>query len=397
MYNAPHQFEPLLPSDVRMEPLLAKAHDLSRAATLLAGTRVPPELRTLLRSMNSYYTNRIEGQHTRPHEIEQALRQDFSQDAVLAAKQRLAVAHIEAELALEQRYAGLEGARALYSVDAVQVLHGELFGRLPAADLVTAESEPIVPGALRQREVQVGQHVAPAWSSVPPFLARWASCYGGVRRGEAALVALACAHQRLGWVHPFVDGNGRVMRLHTHTLLSALGYTGGLWSPLRGFSRSTDRYYALLADADSPRRGDLDGRGNLSEQALVAWADYVLGVCQDQVGFMAGMLDFETLKARIAACLVFEATVEKSGVRQESLRGLHYLFLSGEEMARGDFKSMLGMSDRGATDALGALVRRGLLKSDSPQGKVRFGLPQHALRFMFPKLWPEAEADAVAR
>ena len=37
------------------------------------------------------------------------------------------------------------------------------------------------------------------------------------------------------------------MRLHTHALLSALGYTNGLWSPLRGFARSTDRYYALLA------------------------------------------------------------------------------------------------------------------------------------------------------
>lgn len=397
MYTSPHQFEPLLPSDARMEPLLTKAHDLSRAATLLAGTRVPPELRTLLRSMNSYYTNRIEGQHTRPHEIEQALRKDFSQDAVLAAKQRLAVAHIEAESALEQRYAGVGGARALYSVDAVQVLHRELFGRLPSSDLVTAENEPIAPGVLRQREVRVGQHVAPAWASVPQFLERWASCYGSVRRGEAALVAMACAHQRLGWVHPFVDGNGRVMRLHTHTLLSALGYTGGLWSPLRGFARSTEQYYALLADADSARRGDLDGRGNLSEQALVAWADYVLDVCQDQVGFMSDMLDFKTLKARIEACLVFEATVEKSGVRQESLRGLHYLFLSGEEMARGDFKSMLGMSDRGATDALGALVRRGLLVSDSPQGKVRFGLPQHALRFLFPRLWPEAEADAMAR
>lgn len=397
MCTSPHQFEPLLPSDARMEPLLTKAHDLSRAATLLAGTRVPPELRTLLRSMNSYYTNRIEGQHTRPHEIEQALRKDFSQDAVLAAKQRLAVAHIEAESALEQRYAGVEGARTLYSVDAVQVLHRELFGRLPSSDLVTAENEPIAPGALRQREVRVGQHVAPAWASVPQFLERWAACYSGVRRGEAALVAMACAHQRLGWVHPFVDGNGRVMRLHTHTLLSALGYTGGLWSPLRGFARSTEQYYALLADADSARRGDLDGRGNLSEQALVAWADYVLDVCQDQVGFMSDMLDFKTLKARIEACLVFEATVEKSGVRQESLRGLHYLFLSGEEMARGDFKSMLGMSDRGATDALGALVRRGLLVSDSPQGKVRFGLPQHALRFLFPRLWPEAEADAMAR
>lgn len=394
MYSEPHQFEPLIPSDARLEPLLAKAHDLSRVATLLAGTRVPPELHGLLRNMNSYYTNRIEGQHTRPREIDQALRQDFSQNAALAAKQRLAVAHIQAEQALEQRYSGPEDAAALYSVQAVQDLHRELFGQLPAADLLTPEQAPIVPGALRQQDVEVGQHVAPAHASVPGFLQRWASFYGGVRRGEAALVAMACAHQRLGWVHPFVDGNGRVMRLHTHTLLSALGYTGGLWSPLRGFARSTERYYALLADADSLRRGDLDGRGNLSEQALIAWADYVLDTCLDQVSFMGSMLDFATMKARIEACLVFESTVVKQGVRQESLRALHYLFLSGEDMTRGDFKSMLGMSDRGATDALGALVKRGLLKSDSPQGKVRFGLPQHALRFLFPQLWPEAEADA---
>ena len=162
MYTEPHQFEPLLPSDARIAPLLTKAHDLSRLATLLSGTRVPLELRSLLRSMNSYYTNRIEGQHTRPHEIEQALRQDFSSDAALAAKQRLAVAHIEAEAALELRYTGPQGALALYSVDAVQDMHRELFGRLPASDLFTPENEAIVPGQLRLREVHFSQHVAPA-------------------------------------------------------------------------------------------------------------------------------------------------------------------------------------------------------------------------------------------
>ena len=395
MYTEPHQFEPLLPSDARIEPLLTKAYDLSRLATTLAGTRAPPEMRTLLRSMNSYYSNRIEGQHTRPHEIDQALRQDFSKDGTLAAKQRLAVAHIEAEQALERRYSGPSGTRDLYTVDAVQDMHRELFGRLPASDLITLEDEAIIPGQLRTREVQVGQHVAPACASVPMFLARWASFYGTVRRGEAALVAMAAAHQRMGWILPFVDGNGRVMRLHMHTLLSAMGYTAGLWSPLRGFARSTERYYAMLADADSLRRGDLDGRGNLSEQALVAWIDYVLDTCIDQASFMASMLDFGSMKARLQACLVFEATVVKQGVRQESLRAMHYLFLSGEEMTRGDFKSMLGTSDRGATDALGALIKRGWLKSDSPQGKVRFGLPQHGLRFLFPRLWPEAEADAA--
>jgi Fic family protein len=393
MYSEIHQIEPLLPSEARMEPLLAKAHDLSRQATTLAGTRAPPEMRALLRSMNSYYTNRIEGEHTRPHEIEEALRRDFSKNQDLAARQRLAVAHIEAEAALEERYSG--EASSLYSVQAVQDLHQELFARLPGKDLLTSENEPVLPGALRQRDVRVGQHVAPKHGSIPQFLERWAGFYGGVRRGEAALIAMAAAHQRLGWIHPFIDGNGRVMRLHTHVLLRALGYTNGLWSPLRGFARSTDRYYALLADADALRRGDLDGRGNLSEQALIAWIDYVLDTCLDQAAFMAGLLDFGNMKERIEACLVYEATVKKSGVRQEALRGLHYLFLSGEEMGRGEFKSMLGMSDRGATDALGALVKRGLLKSDSAQGKVRFGLPQHALRFLFPRLWPEAEADAT--
>lgn len=55
---------------------------------------------------------------------------------------------------------------------------------------------------------------------------------------------------------------------------------------------------------------------------------------------------------------------------------------------------MTGLSERTAVSGLSALVKRGLLKSDTPQGKVRFGLPLHALRFYFPTLWPEAEADA---
>lgn len=128
----------------------------------------------------------------------------------------------------------------------------------------------------------------------------------------------------------------------------------------------------------------------------MAWADYVLDICLDQVAFMQQMLDFDAIKQRIEGALVYECTVNKSGVRIESLRALHYLFLSGEELGRGEFKSMLGLSDRIATDALGALVKRGFLRSDSPQGKVRLGLPQHALRFLFSKLRPEAEADAVA-
>lgn len=394
LYDTPQQFEPLLPSAARQEPLLAKAHDLATAAMAFSGQPIARQLRGLLAAMNSYYTNRIEGQHTRPHELEQALRRDFSNDADLAARQRLALAHIDAEAELEQRYKGEAGAKALYGVPAVCDIHRSLFSRLPLPDLATAEGGPVVPGEIRRREVSVGRHVAPTSGSIDRFLERWGQVYGGVRRGEAALLAMAAAHQRLGWIHPFVDGNGRVMRLHTHTVLSALGYTGGLWSPLRGFARTVDRYYACLAAADEPRRGDLDGRGNLSEAALADWIDYVLDVCLDQVGFMRTTLSLETMERRIAACLTFEQQTLRSGVRIEALRPLHYLFLSGTDIERGEFKRMTGLGERTAVTLLTALVKRGLLASDSVQGKVRFGLPLHALRFYFPALWPEAEADA---
>jgi len=43
-----------------------------------------------------------------------------------------------------------------------------------------------------------------------------------------------------------------------------------------------------------------------------------------------------------------------------------------------------------------ALLKRELVETDSPYGKLRFGISLHALRFYFPRLWPEAEADAAA-
>jgi Fic family protein len=205
------------------------------------------------------------------------------------------------------------------------------------------------------------------------------------------LVAMAAGHHRLAWIHPFLDGNGRVARLHSHLVLGQMGLTNGLWSVLRGFARTQDAYYAHLAAADEPRAGDLDGRGNLSENALLSWIDYVIGICIDQVDFMSRLLSLHDMKNRIAACLTFEEQVVQQGVRTEALRALHYLFAAQAELDRADFKAMLGLGERLATAQISALIKRGLLHSDTPYGKVRFGVPQHALRFYFPKLWPEAE------
>ena len=239
----------------------------------------------------------------------------------------------------------------------------------------------------------VGRHEAPTPESVPAFLARWSTFYARVRRGEASLVAAAAAHHRLTWVHPFLDGNGRVTRLHTHLLLQAMGLTRGLWSPLRGYARTEEKYKALLQAADEHRRGDLDGRGNLTEQGLVDWIDYTLDVCLDQVAFMTEQLDVRGMRDRIDAALTFDSATLKRGIRREALAPLHYMFIAQLALGRAEFKAMMNLGDRVASDAVTALIREGYVATDSPYGKLRFAIPRHALRFYFPSLWPEAEQE----
>ena len=92
------------------------------------------------------------------------------------------------------------------------------------------------------------------------------------------IIAAAAAHHRLAWIHPFLDGNGRVIRLISYaTLLDTLD-TGGIWSIARGLARNVDAY-AHLANCDLPRRNDLDGRGNLSEEALAEFTRFFLDIC----------------------------------------------------------------------------------------------------------------------
>lgn len=401
-YDHPSHFEPLMPSTAALGPLLERASDLSRAALGLASAAMPAaqrEIRLLLRAMNSYYTNRLEGEQTRPSEIDSALRKDFSQNADLARKQRLAIAHIETEQRCEAdidgRIAedGEDAWRWLYSANAVKWLHLKLFDSLSDVDLKLVDGSSLVPGQLRQRQVAVGRHEAPAWEQLDAFLGRWGDVYSKVRRGEAAIVAACASHHRLAWIHPMEDGNGRVARLHTHLLFYAMKLTSGLWSPLRGFARTESRYRALLTAADEHRRGDLDGRGNLTQKGLVDWISYVMDVCIDQVEFMTQQLAVAGMRDRIEAAVRYDQEVLKLPVRTEVVNVLHYLFTSGIEMPRADFKAMSTLGDRIATQTLSSLLKLGYVATDSPYGNIRFAIPRHALRFYFPALWPEAEQD----
>lgn len=389
-YTEPHQFEPLIPRK-QVHELGLRSRGVVEASLRLQGALHPTtreSLRALVRSMNSYYSNRIEGQGTHPVNIERALRADFSDRPDIARRQRLALAHIEAEKALESRCAG--ECEALSNAFLVRA-HASLYGNLSLEDRQAGQGQAVEPGTLRQQDVAVYRHQAPSWQAVPAFLTRADEVYARNWSLDDVLVAIACAHHRGAWVHPFLDGNGRAVRLQTHCAL--FGLSGGLWSVNRGLARNREAYYMHLSNADMPRHGDLDGRGNLSERMLVKWCEFFVDTCEDQVSFMSRMLDLGDFRKRLEALVLMRGVTQGAPeYRKEVAIALHHLFAAGP-VSRGDFIQITGLAERTGRRVMSRLLTDGLLVSDAPKGDVRLGLPIDALAVLFPNLYAEAATD----
>ncbi|MGH7865629.1 MAG: Fic family protein, partial [Candidatus Binataceae bacterium] len=273
-----------------------------------------------------------------------------------------------------------------------------LYGKLPKEDRVAKDRKEIIPGEYREDNVTAGQHLAPPPKEVPELMQGWAERYRQLAGTEALLIGIACSHHRLAWVHPFVDGNGRGARLHSHCVLHAMGMTHGLWSPMRGLARTQEQYYARLNNADLPRRNDLDGRGRLSQEELVKFAQYFLEICLDQVRFMRDRLELGALKERLKAMLAdlearpWQIGSEKSLIKPEALEPLHYVAITGS-VDRSRFIGMTGLGERTGRRVLASLLDYGVLTADSTRAPVSFVVPQASLKFLFPNLWLEAEVE----
>jgi Fic family protein len=382
-YRFPHEFEPLMPQR-RLDELAERSRSIVTQSLALTGKVHPAtisSLRSLLREMNSYYSNRIEGQGTHPVDIARALRADYSTTPETARLQRIAVAHIRAEQDLE----GPPTTEVL-RISFLQRAHQRLYSELRPEDRTDSSGVPIGPGEFRTNLVSVGRHLPPDPDTIAAFGERFDAVYAKSHPLDSTLLAVAAAHHRASWIHPFADGNGRAVRLQTHCAL--FPYSGGLWSVSRGLARQRDAYYAHLEAADAPRSGDLDGRGNLSDAALATWCAWFLDVCGDQVEFMTSLLNLDGLRRRCKALLAASAVAD-SAYRVEMALPLFHLFIAGPT-PRGEILAMSGLGERTARSALSHLIRVGLVTSPDHRSPVQIAFPLDALQILFPDLYPEA-------
>ena len=343
-------------------------------------------LAELVRSMNCYYSNLIEGHDTHPVDIERALKSDYNEDPAKRDLQLEARAHIDVQQWIDD--GGITG-RAV-TADAIREIHRRFCEHLPDELLWTEEPDTgqrfrMSPGELRQRNVKVGAHIAISPAAVTRFMQRFEEVYRRLGKTEAILAA-AAAHHRLVWIHPFLDGNGRVARLMSHaTLLDALD-TGAVWSIARGLARNVAAYKAHLAACDQPRRNDLDGRGSLSEESLASFTRFFLTTCIDQVSFMEGLMQPDRLRARILLWAEEQVRLELLPAKSGSI--LEALLYRGE-LPRGDAAGIVGTGDRQARRIVSALFEQGVLASDGMRAPLRLAFPATLASRWMPGLFPE--------
>jgi Fic family protein len=343
-------------------------------------------LADLVRTMNCYYSNLIEGHATHPVDIELALKGDYSQDARKRDLQLEARAHITVQQWIDA--GGLDG-RVVTEIS-IREIHRRFCEHLPAdllsvEDPVTKERAQVIPGALRTRDVKVGQHVAISPGAVPRFLGRFQEVYGGLGTADT-IIAAAAAHHRLLWIHPFLDGNGRVARLLSHAMLLATLRTGAVWSIALGLARSVEAYKGHLAACDQIRRNDLDGRGPLSEEALVAFTEFFLKTCIDQVAFMESLIQPEALRARILTWAAEEIRLNRLPPKSSEI--IQAVLYRGE-LPRAETPGVVGAGERHARRIVSALLDRGVLVSESTRAPLRLAFPAALASRWMPGLFPE--------
>jgi len=345
-------------------------------------------LADLVRSMNCYYSNLIEGHDTHPIDIERALNKDYSTDSRERNLQREARAHIEVQAWIDR--GGLTGKTT--TEDSIREIHRRFGELLPeellwAEDPQTGERIRVIPGALRERDVKVGHHVPVSPGAVTRFLERFEEVYSGQGRSET-IIGVAAAHHRLLWIHPFVDGNGRVARLMSHaTLLETLN-TGSIWSVARGLARNVKPYTTLLSNCDLTRRNELDGRGNLSEEALIEFTRFFLQTCLDQVDFMESLVQPGRLRHRLLTWTGEEIAMGTLPPKSELV--LEAILYRGE-LPRKEVPNLLGVGERQARRVVSALIGRDVLKSVSSRAPLSLAFPARLAPRWMPGLFPEKE------
>lgn len=407
-----YQLSPALPDAEDMDDLRGLATDVRDGSLALEATLAPATAKAIgakVRVINSHFSNSIEGLATTYRQIEEEIERERSgKPRRMAPKgtpisdeqyaHEVARAHVLVEEQLMDLV--LNHGGNVSTPEFVSLIHKSIFSQLPPEHQFTHERGhftdiPVTPGIFRDGPIHVGNkdysdQIGP---STKQDLEACMQAFGRIydpatfKGGEAQMIAAAASHVKLGWLHPFRDGNGRTIRLHSTLFMARCGVNrANLWSLSRGLSQRRGRYFSFLS-AGNPQPMD-ENRDKITFQSdnTAMFCQGFLTIAKEQVDFMKDQLRLRSVSERIDA---FAATELKAqfGIRSmDAGRLLRVVFQNGQLERQQAYEVLGSLKLRTAQTIVSGLVQDGYLESQSHKSPLTIGLPAKAMSAYFPDL-----------
>ncbi len=335
-------------------PLVDVLTELEHLRRLQLGGTTPPQvffqLKAIFHMLESLGSARIEGNHTTLADYVESKLEGGPQQP---SDQLREMGNIEDAMAfIEEHFHSGDELTEYF----IRELHSITVTQLEREGDAT-------PGAYRQKPVQIAQseHLPPDAIRVPDYMQELVGFINADHPRKYDLIKVALAHHRFGWIHPFGNGNGRVVRLLTYTLLIKYGFnvkTGGrVLNPTAVFCNDRDQYYAMLSAADKGTPAGLE-----------TWCVYVLQGILDELRKVDQLTDFDYLSRKILApALAYARERELITAMEEKI--LHIAAKTGIAKAADFEAAMPSLSAHQRTYQIRKLVDSHMLQAIKPNAR----------------------------
>lgn len=341
-------------------PLVDVLTELEHLRRLQLGGSTPPQvffqLKYIFHMLESLGSARIEGNHTTLADYVESKLEGSQQQP---SDQLREMSNIETAMSFIEEHFNSGDELTEYFI---RELHS-----MTVTDL--EREGDATPGAYRHKPVQIAQseHLPPEPILVPDYMQELVAFINTDHPRKYDLIKVALAHHRFGWIHPFGNGNGRVVRLLTYALLIKYGFnvkTGGrVLNPTAVFCNDRDRYYAMLAEADKG-----------ANEGLERWCIYVLQGILDELRKVDQLADFHYLSSKILSpALAYARERELITAMEEKI--LHIAAKIGIAKAADFEAAMPGMTATQRTYQIKKLVERHMLQP------IKEGARQYTIGF----------------
>lgn len=204
---------------------------------------------------------------------------------------------------------------------------------LAVKDLSVAKEGCVHPGAFRRKNVRISgsDHIPPDYTQVDSMMQELIEFVNQQTAPKYDLLKICIAHHRFVWIHPFENGNGRVVRLFTYAMLlkNVFNSKQRIVNPTAIFCSDRTAYYDYLAQADT---GTNDG--------LIAWSEYVLTGLKHEIEKVDHLVDYPYLVSQILLPAINHARENAYITDAESKILKLTVANSSQELQAGDLKQL---------------------------------------------------------